>query len=474
MHRVSEVDPTDRLVVIEDRRAERPARHRPARRSRAPLLLVAVAVVFNLWVLRAEAAPVRPLNDSAIHASMVRWAESRIESGHVPMDGWYPYLSLGASRFHHYQSLPHILTAYVTVVLGDGTFRWSLYLLLALWPIAVYAGARLFELDPWVAAVAALVSPLLSSAPGLGYEDGSYTWRGSGTWTQLWGMWMLPFAWSLSWRAVAQRRSMALAALVVGVTVMVHLLTGYLALLSIGVWVLIQPREFVPRLWRAALVGLGALAAASWLLVPLVGDAGWTIQDEFSRGTYFYDSFGARRVLGWLTTGRIFDEGRLPVVSLVVAVGVIVAAHRFRRDEPSRAILGVGLLSLLLFFGRPTLGPALGVLPGGSDLFLRRYVFGVHLAGVLLAGIGGVWVSRFVVGRVRLWRPSIVPAAVGAAVAIAGIAYLTPAWLDRHAFNAHSMRSWPRRTRSGVAGSSRGNVRDRTRGSVPFPATSRS
>ena len=64
------------------------------------------------------------------------------------------------------------------------------------------------------------------SAPALGFEWSSYVWRGSGTWAQLWGMWALPFAWGLSWRAVSKGRTIALAALVLGLTICLHLLIG--------------------------------------------------------------------------------------------------------------------------------------------------------------------------------------------------------------------------------------------------------
>ena len=262
----------------------------PTRSRRLPLALVGAAVAFNLWTLRAELRDVWYLNDAGIHASMVRWVAQRISSGHLPFDGWYPYLSLGASRLHHYQSLPHILTGALSTMTGPGTFRWSLYLLLCTWPIAVYCGGRLFELDPWAAAAAALVSPLIVSAPALGFEWSSYVWRGSGTWAQLWGMWALPFAWGLSWRAVSRGRSIALAALVLGITICLHLLLGYLALLSLGVWVLLSPGDLLRRFGRAALVGVGALATAAWMLVPLITDAKWMTQDEFSRGTFYYDS----------------------------------------------------------------------------------------------------------------------------------------------------------------------------------------
>ena len=87
-------------------RADQPsgAAPRPSGWARSPL--VGVAVVFGLVVLWPERADVWYLNDASIHRSMVRWAADRIRDGHMPFDGWYPYLSLGASRFHHYQSLP--------------------------------------------------------------------------------------------------------------------------------------------------------------------------------------------------------------------------------------------------------------------------------------------------------------------------------------------------------------------------------
>jgi hypothetical protein len=400
---------------------------------RAPLLLVAATVLFGLVTLWPERTDVWYLNDASVHRSMVRWAADRIREGHLPFDGWYPYLSLGASRFHHYQSLPHILTGAISIPLGDATFRWSLYLLLATWPIAVYLGGRLVGLGRWPAAAAALFAPLISSAPGLGYEWGSYVWRGSGTWAQLWGMWALPFAWGLSWRAISTGRRLWLASLVVGLTICVHLLTGYLALCCLVVFIVVKPPEVLRRLGRAAIVGIGALAVAAWMLVPLIIDAGWTVNDEFSRGTFYYDSFGARRILGWAIRGQLFDADRLlPVITILVAVGLVFGAVQARRAEPPRVVIGLGVVSLVLFFGRPTLGAALDLLPGGSDLFFRRFISGVHLAGLYLAGIGATFCVTRVLSFARRWRWSIRPVAVVAGVV--AVALLAPAVVERVAF----------------------------------------
>src|SRR5205085_9744527 len=54
------------------------------RRSDAALVLVVGAIFFGLWTLRAQVTDVQQLNDNSIHASMVRWAEARIRSGHMP------------------------------------------------------------------------------------------------------------------------------------------------------------------------------------------------------------------------------------------------------------------------------------------------------------------------------------------------------------------------------------------------------
>jgi hypothetical protein len=398
---------------------------------RLPWAVVGVAILYGAVVLRGELIEVWHLNDASVHGSMVRWAAERIRGLNLPFDGWFPYLSLGASRFHHYQSLPHITTGAVSVLFGPGTFRWSLYLLLVTWPIAVYAGGRLLGLGPWPAAIAALAAPLVSSAAGMGYEWGSYTWRGSGAWAQLWGMWALPFAWGTTWRAVSGRGRALPAALVLGATICLHLLTGYLAVISLGVWVLVSPREALVRLRRAAVVLFGALSVAAWMLVPLLVDADWSVQDEFSRGTFYYDSFGAAKVLGWLGTGGLFDHGRaFPSITILLAVGLVVTGIDARRRDTSRALLGVAVVSLLLFFGRPTLGPVIDLLPGGGDLFLRRFIAGVHLAGLYLVGLGGVGLVATMLRGARHLPVRLAVAPGVAAVLVAGLLFI-PAWMER-------------------------------------------
>jgi hypothetical protein len=406
-------------------------------------------VLFSLWVLRAEAIPVRYPNDAAVHRSMVAWAADRWEDGHLPLDGWYPDLALGSSRFHHYQSLPHVLTGLLAVPLGsERALAWTLYLLLSFWPVAVYAGGRLLGWDRWVSALAALASPLIVSQPGLGYEYGSYVWRGYGTWTQLWGAWLLPFAWGLSWRAVDEGRWYGRTALVLALTIAVHLLTGYLALLSLGVFVLVRPARLWRRLGRAALVGIGSLFVAAWVVVPLLADRLWTVNDEYSRDTHYYDSFGAGEVMRWAVSGELFDRWRFPTLTILVAIGLLVALWRFRREPRARALLGVLLLSLLLFFGRPTIGAVLDLLPGSGDLFLRRYIFGVHLAGLYLIGLGTIRGLEVLHAVARwVWRRPLPLRLVQVAAVLAVVGALAPAWTERSRY-ADTGGTWIREQRS--------------------------
>jgi uncharacterized membrane protein len=75
---------------------------------------------------------------------MVRFATAQLRAGHLPLTSWFPYLGLGSPQFLHYQSLPAIITGALGLAIGpDTAFRWTLYLLLSLWPVSVYLGARL-------------------------------------------------------------------------------------------------------------------------------------------------------------------------------------------------------------------------------------------------------------------------------------------------------------------------------------------
>ena len=250
-----------------------------------PFVLVALSLAWGLWELRPELRAVPYLDDSSLHQQMVRVAAARIRQGHLPLTSWFPYLGLGSPQFLHYQSLPSMISGLAgTVVDPDTVFRWSLYLLLALWPITVYWSGRLFGLSRWTAAAAAAVAPFLASAAGIGYETKAYVWVGYGVWTQLWASWTLPLAWGFTYRALSSLRGAFWAVLFIMLTVALHYETGYLAFVPLVVWPFIVPSDLWRRIGRAVALGAAAALASAWVIVPLLAQSHWAARNQVLEG----------------------------------------------------------------------------------------------------------------------------------------------------------------------------------------------
>ncbi len=415
-----------------------------------PWVVVALAVGWGLWALRPELTAVPYLDDSSVHQQMVRFAATRISQGHLPLTSWFPYLGLGSPQFLHYQSLPSVTAGvFGTFIDPDTVFRWSLYLLLALWPLTVYWCARLFGLGRWTAAAAAAMAPFLASVPGIGYESGAYIWRGYGVWTQLWASWTLPLAWGFSYRVLNSVRRLWLlpAVLFIMVTVALHYETGYLAFVPLVLWPFIVPSDLWRRLGRAVLVGGLALLASAWVIVPLLAQSHWAARNQVLEGTPLENGYGARQILDWLFTGRLFDNGYFPVVTILVGVGIVACVVWWRTFVAGRALLSIFVVTLLMTFGRTTFGGLYSVLPGSSDVFIRRFEMGVQLSGLLLAGIGMVALGRLLLSAVRWALPErdrhvlAEPAGRGlvAGVSIVVlIGVLAPAWIFFDAYDSQN------------------------------------
>lgn len=405
----------------------------------APLLLLLVPVVFNLVVLREEATSAHDLNDVMQHLSVVRWSEQRIEAGDMPFDGWYSDIGLGSPQRGQTHYLSYRVTGLLAGAIGvEAAVKWMLYLLLALAPLAFFFGARLLALDRWAAIAAAVVSPLLVSASGYGWEHGSFTWRGYGMWTMLWGITLLPVAIGLARRAIVEGKTYALAAGIVGLTIGIHFLAGYLVLFSLPVWVAVSaPRQWVLRAGRALLVLAGAALASIWAWLPMLssGDGLGEVGPNL-KGQFWSDSYGAGVVLRWLRDGDLFEAGRFPTITLLVGAGIIGCLVRWRRDEVARGVLVFWVLCMLLFFGRPTLGPFLKLFPLSEGLWLHRFIVGVHVGGVLLAGFGAWWIGKFLVEQVSRRLDDVTPGWAAAAVAVVGVLVLLPAWRERSSFDS--------------------------------------
>jgi Bacterial membrane protein YfhO len=423
----------------------------PLLRGAAAPLVVAAVVVVNLWSLRASRLPVAYLNDSALHEQMVRYATAAFQAGRDPLSGWYPYLNLGSPQFLHYQSLGAIVTGLVGLAVGaEVAFRWSLWLLLGCWPVVIYLSARIFGLGRWVAVAAAAVTPLIASVPAAGYEPDAYVWVGYGLWAQLCGSWALPFAWATTWRATTDRRFILPAGLTVAATVTLHYETGYLAIMGVVLMPFLVRTGLRDRLVRATGVLLTAVLAAAWTLVPLLVYARYAAINQALEGGPLENGYGAHQVLSWLFTGGVYDGVGWPVVTLAVLAGLVVAIRQWRREPMGRALLVLGIASLLLCFGRTTFGVLTDVVPASHDLFFRRFMMGAQLAGIYLAGRGIVAVGRLLAAGVtrgvlalgaasshhlpasREVSPGLRAGAVSAAVVLIGLGLLPSVHAANH------------------------------------------
>jgi len=401
------------------------------------LSALAAVLAWGCWSWRAELNAVPYLDDSSVHQQMVRFALSRYQGGHLPLTSWFPYLGLGSPQFLHYQSLPAMLTGALGYLTGaDAAFRITLYLLLALWPVPVYLSARVFGLGRPAAVLAAAAAPFLMSAAGVGYEPKAYVWIGYGVWAQLWASWALPLAWAWTWRAMSSRRALLPAAGFVALTVALHFETGYLALIAVALFPFLVPGELVPRLGRAAVVAAGGLLLSAWVTVPLLVEGRWAATNEVLANTPLVNGYGAKQVLAWLVHGQLYDAGRFPVVSILMAVGLVRCLRRWHTDLTGRPLVAAWTMSLLLSFGRTTFGSLTVLLPGSTDIFMRRFMMGMQLAGLYLAGLGGLALVGGARAVVTRWWPAAAarlggarhPLAVAGAAAVVGVAALAPAW----------------------------------------------
>jgi len=231
----------------DDKLPARPARWftYPRRERLIAGLLLLLAVAFNLYFLLPEVTIRIPdLNDGVLHRLGVGRAVTALFLGQNPTDPWLASVALGYPLFHHYQHLPYLPPAALHLLsLGslplDDVFNWTRYLLLSLFPLSLYGSMRRFGFGRLPAALGGLVAPLLATDGLYGLDFASYVWGGYGLYTQLWGMLLLPPALAHGYVVVREGRGYAWAVLLLAATLLSHLLFGYIALLSLGLFVVL-------------------------------------------------------------------------------------------------------------------------------------------------------------------------------------------------------------------------------------------
>ena len=389
--------------------------------------------------------PVPNINDDAQHVVFVRRAADAWSRGENVLDLWVPEFELGVPQFLDYQHLPHV----AVVVLGRLTggsidlrtlFDLVRYLLLLGFPLTVFWSMRTMGFTAVASSIAAAASSLLSGNHRYGFEYDSYVWRGFGVFTQLFAMHLSFIALATLHRVASRGTGIVAAALACAALALSHLLYAYM--LGITAIVLLffgmTRANAVARIGRFAVVGAVAAAVTSYMWLPFFTQAAYINVTPYLDPAK-YDSFGAGPILSWLFSGDLFDHDRLPVLTLLLAAGAIATVVTRAR----LALLALSLfgLWLLLYFGRPTLGPFIDLLPLHDSLFLHRLIGGVDIFAILLMGIGGAW----------LWTLLRVSTSHGRLVAIGGATLLlfAPALGERWSYYAQNA-DWMRQTQAAL------------------------
>jgi hypothetical protein len=414
----------------------------PSREGAVSVVLLTIALLFNLTQLFSEVATRAPAqNDDVLHLLTLGQTVAAMLMGRDPTDFWLGTVDLGYPLFHYYQHLSIVLPAALDVLFLrafgqplplDLLLSWVTYLLLSLFPLSIYWSMRRFGFARVTAALAGLVASLLSTNGLYGFDFGSYIWIGHGLYTQLWAMVLLPPTLALGCCALRDGRGYLWAVLFLAATILCNLIYGYIAGASLVLFALLRVSgrdvgRIAARL--AILLGLGVLTV-SYFVVPFLGDGAYMNRSVWEL-TEKYDSYGLSWVLGALVRGDLFDYGRFPSLTILAGVGVIVCFWRWR-DARYRVPLALGALWLLLYFGRPTWGGLLDLLPLSRDLQLHRLIGGIHLAGIYLIGVGLAVPWRWALAR-REARSLLAPAALT-------VLLLYPVYAERATYLAANAR----------------------------------
>lgn len=439
------------------RAALRPSRLAPA----FLILIVAVPIVFNAVALAPELTAVPSVNDDAAHWAFVQRADDAISRGENPVDFWFPGLELGFPQFAYYQHLPHLAVVAIHRALPGSdllaTFNAVRYLLLVTFPLTVFVSLRVLGLGTSAAAIAAAAASLLSSGSRLGFDYDSYIWRGYGVFTQIFAMHLSLLVLALTHRVLATGRGYAATIAAFAALVLTHILYAYMLALTAGILVLagLRPQVITVRTVRLAAVGTATAVITAYMSLPAVQTA-YYLNDSPFLERYKYDSFGAGPILGWLVTGQLLDAGRPPVLTVLLAIGIAVAVLT-RRRLPLLAV-AIFVFWLVLYFGRPTLGGLVDLFPLHESLFFHRFIGGVHIAAIILIGVGGGW----------LWErlgPTGHPGRLVLAAVAAGLLFV-PLLLERKAYYDDNA-AWLDRTVTAIAADADAQAVLATLGTLP-------
>jgi hypothetical protein len=395
-------------------------------------ILFAVVAVQAVALLPELSPTVVRQSDATSHFTMIEGMVDAVSHGGNPLDFWSPETSFGYPIVRTYQILAHGMVTLAYFALGKSValatvYAWASYLAILALPFAIYWCALRFDLPPLTAAAAVLLSPLIAG-PGVGQLGMELrSWLRFGVFPQCVATSLLLVTLGLAWRSIRDGRRLTLTGAMLGLTMLAHLVYGWMAALSVCLMALLPDAGIGrrPRILRTLQVGVTAGVLCAFQLLPILTD-GYLINRSRVEPIEKYDSHGAAKVLQWLFTGRVLDNDRIPVLSLLALGGAALLWWRYRTTRKIAPadlfILAAAVFWILVFFGRPTWGVLLVLLGVTPDLQLHRVIAGVQIFLLFLAAMG----------LAELWRQAA-RRRYAVAAALATAVLLLPAVWERKA-----------------------------------------
>lgn len=400
-----------------------------------PAGLVLFVMLLHAVALRSELATDVPArNDLMFHLLMTRGASEVIAAGGNPLDFWIPQLELGFPQFLYYQHLPHLVLALIHratfgLLSVETVFHGARFLLLVGMPVTVWWSLRRLGFTRPGAALAAATAVLFVASNRMGLEYNSYVTRGFGLFSQLVAVHLIFVVLGTLAVTLREGRGHAASAAALAALVLSHLLFGIIiAVMSVLLLLLgADRREWPVRVLRLAVVGTLAVLLASYMLIPFVQSSKvWlSTMPWLGSGGGGASANNLVRVL----KGQLFDQGRLPALSLLVVIGLGFAWRL--RDHRTRFAVGGLIVCTLVYAGRPDSGWMAALLPAHTGYVSYRFVSAVGVFAVLVIGLAGegIW-------RVLATRLSTRAALVGPVWTLALLFVLSPALLERWRYYA--------------------------------------
>jgi hypothetical protein len=329
-------------------------------------------------------------DDSSSHIAEILYIAELLRAGET--DFWFDQTNLGYPLFLAYQPAPSLAMGALVALTRSFVsplfvFKLSIVLVWSLMPITWYVGGRWLGLRRLEALLFALFLLAVNDfrAFGLGLSSA----LANGLYTQSWGALLLPLALGSLYRHLLSRTmGPGPPALLLSLTLLCHAFVGLFCGIGAVLMVVARREGLWGRAWKLLVViALAVLASAFWLVPFLVnleyqGGLPWKYESE--------NGYPLAELLRWTVTGRFFDGGRLPWLTVLVVAG-LGAAWRRRSEPLERWTLMLFAASFVLFMGRTNWGAPYDWIPIHRELEVIRYLSGLHFCGVLLAAIAASW-----------------------------------------------------------------------------------